>query len=80
MEEDKARSFALRAIEEKKMLELENDKKKLEMEVSIQQEMLKQLMHKVDQRETLDKEIAGLVVDELGVDNSQEKLGMVVLT
>lgn len=80
MEEDKARSFALRAIEEKKMLELENDKKKLELEVSIQQEMLKQLMHKVDQRETLDKEIAGLVVDELGVDNSQEKLGMVVLT
>lgn len=80
MEEDKARSFALRAIEEKKMLELENDKKKLELEVSIQQEMLKQLMNKVDQRETLDKEIAGLVVDELGVDNSQEKLGMVVLT
>lgn len=68
-----ARHTALKVVEERNIQDIETDKKKLELKVSIQQQMLKQLMHKIDQREAFNKEIVGFVQEDLDVDNSHEK-------
>lgn len=73
MEEDKARQSALRDVGEKKMVGLENDKKKLETMIKIQQERLEESIQKIEQREARDQELADLVDEDLDIDNSQDK-------
>lgn len=72
MEEERARNTAMRALEEKKLKDLKADKLKLESEVRTQQEVLQQLMQKMNQREETDREIAEMVdEDNLDIDAMQ---------
>lgn len=55
MAEDKARHLALRTIEEKRILELEEERKKLVVEVNKQDELISQCLLKIEEWEARDR-------------------------